>query len=262
MSPNHLDRYDGYQDYANAKGNVFVNQVNDDLTVIPAGDPACERQARRGQGRVLRFGPIAPGTDIGFDRERIVDTTRGWAFPRSSIRLAGDHNAMNVCAALALVSHWVRDDRRVAEVLGRFEGLPHRLAFVRELGGVRFYDDSKGTSVGAAVAAIRGLPEEKIVLVAGGRDKMGSYEPLCEALRERGRGAVLIGEAADRIAGALGGVVPIARAGSMDEAVHAARALAAPGDAVLLSPTCSSFDMFRDYKHRGDAFVDAVRALV
>lgn len=261
VSPNHLDRYDSYQGYVEAKGNLFVNQQGDDVAVVPAGDADCERQARRGRGRIVRFGALGDGVDLGHDRDHIVDRARGWSFDRSAIRLAGDHNAMNVAAAIALVAPWVGDREVVAGVLARFEGLPHRLAFVRELGGVRFYDDSKGTSVGAAVAAILGLHEEKIVLVAGGRDKMGSYEPLAAALRERGRAAVLIGEAADRIAGALDGVVPIARAGSMEEAVRAAQGLARPGDAVLLSPTCSSFDMFRDYKHRGDAFVDAVRGL-
>ncbi len=259
LSANHLDRYDGYQAYADAKGNLFVNQDGEDIAVIPTDDPDCERQARRGHGRIVRFGPLVG--DVTFDRDRILDLARGGSFDRSTIRLAGDHNAMNVCAALALVAPWVSDGEVVARVLATFQGLPHRLAFVREIGGVRFYDDSKGTSVGAAVAATRGLHEEKIVLVAGGRDKMGSYEPLAAALRERGRGAVLIGEAADRIASALEGVVPVARAASMEEAVAAARRLATAGDAVLLSPTCSSFDMFRDYKHRGDAFVDAVTAL-
>src|SRR5690606_11211868 len=153
-----------------------------------------------GRGRIVRFGPVeAADADVAFDRERIVDRRRGWSFDRRSIHLAGDHNAMNVCAAIALTAPWVGDPAVVASGLERFVGLPHRLAFVRELGGVRYYDDSKGRSVGAAVPAIRGLHEEAIVLVAGGRDKMGSYAPLADALRERGRGAVLIGEAADRI---------------------------------------------------------------
>jgi UDP-N-acetylmuramoylalanine--D-glutamate ligase len=259
LSPNHLDRYDGYQAYADAKGNLFANQRAEDVAVIPADDPDCERQARRGSGRIVRFGPL--NADITYDRDRIVDAARGWSFDRRHIRLAGDHNAMNVCAALALVSPWIERREPIDAVLAGFQGLPHRLAYVREVDGVRFYDDSKGTSVGAAVAAIRGLHEAKVVLVAGGRDKMGSYDPLVEALRDRGRGAVLIGEAADRLAASLDGAVPLARAASMEEAVHAARRLAQPGDAVLLSPACSSFDMFRDYKHRGDAFVDAVRAL-
>jgi UDP-N-acetylmuramoylalanine--D-glutamate ligase len=132
---------------------------------------------------------------------------------------------------------------------------------VSEVSGVRYYDDSKGTNVGAAVSAIRGLDERRVVLIAGGRDKRGDYAPLAAELREKGRALVLIGEAADRIAAAVGGAVETARASSMEQAVELASSLAQPTDAVLLSPACSSFDMFRDYKDRGDAFVRAVRAL-
>jgi UDP-N-acetylmuramoylalanine--D-glutamate ligase len=126
---------------------------------------------------------------------------------------------------------------------------------------VRYYDDSKGTNVGATIAAVRGLSEARVVLIAGGRDKLGAYAPLAQELARKGRAVVVIGEAADRIAGALRGAVETVRASSMDEAVRLASAAARPGDAVLLSPACSSFDMFRDYKHRGEAFVSAVKAL-
>ena len=262
LSPNHLDRYDGFEAYARAKGNLFVNQTSDDIAVVPSSDERCLREAMRGGARIVRFGSADDAScDFAFTATEIVDRTRGRSFPRSAIGLAGTHNAANVCAALALVSPFELSLGTIAEVLAGFRGLAHRIAFVAEVSGVRYYDDSKGTNVGASVAAIRGLAENKVVLVAGGRDKMGSYEPLTEALAERGRGAVLIGEAADRIAEALGDAVPIVRASSMNEAVERARDLAVAGDAVLLSPACSSFDMFRDYEHRGDAFVEAVHAL-
>jgi len=261
ITPNHLDRYDYFASYCNAKGNVFASQTGDDLSVIPANDLDCERQASRSGGRVVRIGELDKGVLVGFDRDRIVDGLGGGTYERSTIVLAGDHNAFNVCAALALVAPFGVSPEIAAAVLARFRGLPHRLALVRDVDGVRHYDDSKGTSVGAAVAAIRGLHEHKIVLIAGGRDKMGSYAPLFEALRERGRGAVLIGEAAPRLAAELAGACPLTRAESMEEAVRAAQVLAVPGDAVLLSPCCASFDMFRDYKHRGDAYVQAVHAL-
>ena len=132
---------------------------------------------------------------------------------------------------------------------------------MRERRRVRFYDDSKGTNVGASVTAVRGISEEKVVLIAGGRDKGGSYGPLVDALRERGRAAVLIGEAAGLIEAAIGDAVPVRTAASMAEAVALSAEHARPGDAVLLSPACSSFDMFRDYKDRGDAFVRAVMEL-
>jgi UDP-N-acetylmuramoylalanine--D-glutamate ligase len=130
---------------------------------------------------------------------------------------------------------------------------------VAEIDGVRYYDDSKGTNVGASVTALRGLGEARAVLIAGGRDKLGDYAPLVDALRDRGRALVLLGEAADRIARAAAGVLPIARAASMEEAVRTSREFALPGDAVLLSPACSSLDMFRSYAHRGDVFARAVK---
>ncbi len=183
------------------------------------------------------------------------------------LRISGRHNAANACAALGVAAAIGfggapfddGDDSWLARAVRGFEGLGHRTVLVAEIGGVRYYDDSKGTNVGASVTALRGLTEARAVLIAGGRDKLGDYAPLVDALREKGRALVLIGEAADRIEAAARGAVPVARAGSMEEAVRTARELALPGDAVLLSPACSSFDMFRDYKHRGDVFAQAVR---
>ena len=164
-----------------------------------------------------------------------------------------------MAAALAAVEKFDLDDLVIEEVLESFRGLPHRMVLVRSRGGVRWYDDSKGTNVGATVTAVRGVAEERVVLIAGGRDKGGSYQPLVAALREKGRAAVLIGEAAPLIRDAIGESLPVRMAGSMKDAVNLAATLAHPGDAVLLSPACSSFDMFRDYKERGDQFVAAVQ---
>lgn len=256
VSPDHLDRYPSEEAYADAKGNAFVRQTPDDVAVVPAGDDVCLRQAKRGQGRLVTFGP---GGDVSVRPDAIVDGAA--VYLRSEIRLQGGHNALNVAAALAAIRPFAIAPEIVREVLATFEGLAHRMAFVRARRGVRFYDDSKGTNVGAAVTAVRGIAEEKVVLVAGGRDKGGSYGPLVDALRERGRAAVLIGEAKDLIRDAVGDVVPVRTAATMDEAVALSAELARPGDAVLLSPACSSFDMFRDYKDRGDAFVRAVMEL-
>jgi UDP-N-acetylmuramoylalanine--D-glutamate ligase len=139
--------------------------------------------------------------------------------------------------------------------------LPHRLSHVATVGGVAFYDDSKATNVGAAVAAIDSLTEKQVVLIAGGKGKDGSYEPLVTALRQRGRAAVLIGEAAPVMAAALAGSVEVRHAPTLDAAVALARALAEPGDAVLLAPACASFDMFSSYADRGRRFVQAVQQL-
>jgi len=259
VTADHLDRYDDLDGYARAKGNAFLRQGEGDLAVIPTGDAICEAQARRGNGAQVRFG--GPGSDVEVTADAIVDHAAGARYPRAGVRLQGGHNALNVAASLAAVRPFGLASSLVSRVLASFEGLPHRMALVDDVAGVRFYDDSKGTNVGASVTAVRGIVEPRVVLIAGGRDKGGSYGPLVDALRDKGRAVVVIGEAAPIIRRAVGDVVPIRGAASMDEAVVTAAALATPGDAVLLSPACSSFDMFRDYKERGDAFVAAVRAL-
>jgi UDP-N-acetylmuramoylalanine--D-glutamate ligase len=157
----------------------------------------------------------------------------------------------------------------IQQALVDFRPLAHRMALVTELRGVRFYDDSKGTNVGAAVTALMGLTEARGVLIAGGRDKLGSYEPLVDALRKKGRALVLLGEAADKIAAAVADAfpelpaksLPVVRASDMQSAVKQAFELAQPGDAVLLSPACSSFDMFKSYADRGDRFANATLSL-
>lgn len=257
ISPDHLDRYSSEMEYAAAKGNAFVRQTEDDVAVVPVDDPVCLAEARRGRARVITFG--GQSADVRVTPDAIIDGSV--VYERRKISLEGGHNALNVAAALAAVRPFAIDPQVVADVLATFRGLPHRMAFVRELGGVRYYDDSKGTNVGATVTAIRGVREEKIVLIAGGRDKGGSYEPLALAVRDKGRAAVLIGESRELVRDAIGDAVPVHLASSMEEAVTIAADLAREGDAVVLSPACSSFDMFRDYKDRGDAFVRAVLAL-
>ncbi|HEX4448921.1 MAG TPA: UDP-N-acetylmuramoyl-L-alanine--D-glutamate ligase [Polyangiaceae bacterium] len=259
VTDDHLDRYAGFDAYARAKGNAFARQTADDWAVVPANDATCLRQARRGQGRVVSFGP---GGEVDVSADGVVDRRSGERFARADMALTGGHNALNVAAAIACVVPLGVEAATIRRVLRDFQGLPHRTALVAEIGGVRFYDDSKGTNVGATVTALEGLVEPRAVLIAGGRDKGGSYGPLADALARKGRAAVLLGESADAIARAIGDRLPVRRAATMDEAVVAARGLAVPGDAVLLSPACSSFDMFRDYKHRGDEFVRAVTALV
>ena len=259
VSDDHLDRYPDFAAYVHAKGNMFERQTASDLAVIPYGDDACLAQARRGKARVVTFG--GPGATLVVDATHVTDTRDGERYARDSFRLRGAHNAANVAAALAAVRELGVPAAVVREVLASFGGLPHRMELVRERAGVTYYDDSKGTNVGAVVTAIDGLDEARCVLVAGGRDKDGSYAPLVSALGRKGRAAVLLGEATERIAEAVGVTIPVRRAGSIEEAVALAADLAEPGDAVLLSPACSSFDMFRDYKERGDRFAAAVRAL-
>ncbi len=258
VTDDHLDRYSSFEAYARAKGNAFLGQTERDWAIVPFGDAVCAREARRGRGRMLTFGP---GGTLDVTDTEIADRISGDCFSRAELQLSGAHNAMNVAAALACIRPFHGAPEASRRVLAEFRGLPHRTALVAELGGVRFYDDSKGTNVGAAVTALEGLREPRVVLIAGGRDKGGAYEPLVLALERKGRAAVLLGEASDAIAMAIGERVPVRRAVTMEEAVRLGARLARPGDAVLLSPACSSFDMFRDYKHRGDEFARIVRAL-
>ena len=254
ISEDHLDRYRDYAAYAEAKGNPFAHMTADDVAVIPMGDEACAAQAARGGARVVHFA-LEP------DSGDMVDAA-GRRWPRSLLRLRGTHNVANACAAIAVASVFDVSDDAIRNGLRSFDGLPHRSVLVADEGGIRWYDDSKATNVGAAVAALRGLEEPRAVLIAGGRDKHGAYDALVSALADRGRALVVLGEGADRIAEAADGVVPIVRAESIDEAVHQASQLAQAGDAVLLSPACSSFDMFRSYAARGDAFEHAVTTLL
>jgi len=258
VTDDHLDRYASFDDYARAKGNAFRRQTGDDWAVVPAGDAMCRREAGRGRARLVTFGP---GGVLDVTDDAVVDRRTDDRFARGEMALTGGHNALNVAAAVACVRPFGVTADTVRRVLREFRGLPHRTALVAEVRGVRFYDDSKGTNVGAAVTALDGLREPRAVLIAGGRDKGGSYGPLVDALGRKGRAAVLLGEAADAIARAVGDRVPVRRATTMEEAVRVGASLAQHGDAVLLSPACSSFDMFRDYKHRGDEFVRAVRVL-
>jgi UDP-N-acetylmuramoylalanine--D-glutamate ligase len=259
ITEDHLDRYASFQDYADTKGNAFAAQSPDDLALIPEGDYECRRQARRGAAPILEIG--GAGADYAVIDQTIVEQTSEQRFELDGTRLHGRHNHENAAFAIAAARALGAAAPAIQQALLEFRPLAHRMALVTEARGVRFYDDSTGTNVGAAVTAVLGLREARGVLIAGGRDKLGSYEPLVEALRKKGRAVVLIGEAADKIAAALGDALPVVRARDMSSAVKRAFELAEPGDAVLLSPACSSFDMFKSYADRGDRFTEAALSL-
>ena len=253
ITDDHLDRYPSFDAYANAKGNPFATMTYPDVAVVPNRDARCMQQARRGQARIVTFGtaPAEHLADVVGGERCLEHRLFGYSFSKDILKIRGRHNIENACAAIAIAADLGVSSNAIERALATFEGLSHRTVLVEEVSGVRYYDDSKGTNVGASVAALRGLAENRAVLIAGGRDKLGDYAPLVRALSEKGRALVLLGEAADRIEESAHGVVPIARAKSMEDAVRIAQELAQPGDAVLLSPACSSFDMFRDYKDSG-----------
>jgi UDP-N-acetylmuramoylalanine--D-glutamate ligase len=269
LSPDHIDRHGCFAAYAAAKARVLhgaaVAVLNrDDAAVAALADGLAVGQ------RVVWFGLGAPrgASDFGLvDRDGALHLARGneALLPASALRLPGRHNIANALAALALVDALGVPLDKTLPALAAFTGLPHRTQFVAEHAGIAWYDDSKGTNVGATLAAIAGLaptrPSGRLVLILGGQGKGQEFAPLRAALAAHGRGAVLIGEAADAIAAAIGDAVPCQRAADMSGAVTAAAALARPGDGVLLSPACASFDMFSGYAARGAAFACAVQAL-
>jgi UDP-N-acetylmuramoylalanine--D-glutamate ligase len=265
VTPDHLDRYPDMEAYAAVKARIFAAQHAADFAVINVDDPIVVRHTERVPSRRLGFS-VARRLPEGawLDGDELVvrlPGARPEAYPATLPALLGRHNQANALAALLAARLGGATHAEATRALGEFRSLPHRMELVAEAEGIAYYDDSKGTNVGAVVAALDGFPRP-VVLIAGGRDKGGEYAPLAEALGRVGRGAVLIGQAAAKIEEALRPVLPVERAGSMDEAVARARAMAARGDAVVLSPACSSFDMFRDYAHRAEAFRGAIERLL
>ena len=258
ITEDHLDRYDSFLNYAEAKGNCFQNQGPSDVAVIPVGDKLCEQQARRGRGKVVTFGLDG---DYAVEGKSVVERLTNTRFDLTRSDLHGRHNHENAAAAIAMGRAMGVTVDDITEGLRRFRALPHRMALVGRYRNVAFYDDSKATNVGAAVTALRGLTEEKGVLIAGGRDKHGSYDELIAAIEEKARAVVVLGEAAERLSQAIGRRVPIEVARTIQGAVVRAFRMARPGDAVLLSPACSSLDMFKNYSERGERFTEAVESL-
>jgi UDP-N-acetylmuramoylalanine--D-glutamate ligase len=262
LTEDHLDRYDGMADYAAAKARVFAGGG---AQVLNRDDRWSMGMARTGRS-LLTFGGGAPRaeTEWGIRAERGANVLARGARPLmavSDLPLAGLHNAANALAAHALAVSIGAPDEALARALRSFRGLPHRMQQVAEHEGVIFLDDSKGTNVGATVAALAGLTQP-VVLIAGGDGKGQNFAPLAPAVKARARAVVLIGRDADRLAQAIAGSgVPVERAAGMEEAVQAAFRASRAGDAVLLSPACASYDMFRNYAHRGDVFSAAVRRL-
>ena len=263
VTEDHMDRYTGMSAYAAAKARVFHGAG---VQVLNREDDWSRNMALPGRP-VVSFGTDQPATaeDFGlmqaagnvalaYGDTRLMDV--------SEMHLAGLHNAANALAALALCRAIGLDFQPLLATLRQFKGLPHRVEWVAEKNDVAFYDDSKGTNVGATCAALAGLPR-KVVLIAGGDGKGQDFSPLREPVTQNARAVVLIGRDAPKIGAALegAGVALIQAGSSMEEAVQKAYAAARPGDAVLLSPACASFDMFRNYAHRAQVFVAAVHAL-
>ncbi len=257
VSEDHLDRYPGMEAYAAAKARIFSGRG---VQVLNRDDARVMAMAIAGR-RQVSFGlQAAAGDDFGLSEGNLCRGSER-LMAVAELPLAGLHNAANALAALALTTSIGLPEAGLLQGLRQFKGLPHRVEFVDEIDGVRFYDDSKGTNVGATEAALHGM-ERKVVVILGGDGKGQDFAPLKKAVAANARAVVLIGRDAPLIEKAIAGAgVPLEKAATMEAAVKLAFELAGEGDAVLLSPACASFDMFRNYAHRAEVFVRAVRAL-
>lgn len=261
VTPDHMDRYGTIEDYAAAKARIFARC---DTAVINLDDPLVVAMPGPGQRR-LGFSLRA---SIGADYAVVTGVDSKWWLSRrgepllavSAMKITGLHNAANALAALALGEALGLPLEVMLAELKEFPGLPHRAQWVADVGGVTYVNDSKGTNVGATLAAVEGM-SGPLVIIAGGDGKNQDFSPLRDAFRGKVRHTVLIGRDAPAIARVLEGVCTIEQAATLQDAVRASAKAAKPGDTVLLSPACASLDMFRDYTHRGAVFTQAVKEL-
>jgi UDP-N-acetylmuramoylalanine--D-glutamate ligase len=264
ISPDHLDRYEDYQDYVRSKERIFLNQGPGQILIINDDDPYLKDLRPKNGPIVYRYGIEQEHVRHGFLRnETIVVRLPGEGertFDLNQFTLPGAHNRANLMAAI-LASTWLHiPGPAIQEGIDQFQGLPHRIQFVDTIHGVAFYDDSKATNIDAVIRSIRSF-SRPVILIAGGRHKGSDYLPLVKAAKGRVKGAVFMGEASNLLANAFNAKIPWSQVRSLDDAVNRAYDGAQEGDVVLLAPACSSFDMFRNYQHRGMAFQEAVRRL-
>jgi UDP-N-acetylmuramoylalanine--D-glutamate ligase len=262
VTPDHMDRYPSFDAYAAAKYRIFRNQTPRDVAIVNAGE---RRAAARDSGaRVWRFSSsqkVEQGAYLDGDQLVLCLDGQERRIPRASLRLEGTANVENALAAWLAARAAGVDDVSVQIAFGAFAGLPHRMVLVRELDGVRWINDSKGTNVDATLKSLESFPPASVLLILGGKDKAGEFERMRELVAEKTRAVITIGKAAERIAEALDGAATIVAMGDMQHAVEWARANAKEGETVLLSPACASFDQYRNFEHRGEHFEELVRRL-
>jgi UDP-N-acetylmuramoylalanine--D-glutamate ligase len=267
VTPNHMDRYESFTDYAAAKHRIFMNQVPGDVAILNADDEVVSSWAGGLRAHVVKFsvrqqldeGLFLRGDDIvsrSRNRERILQS-------RNEMNLRGLHNVENVLAGLAAGLACGAAPESMRETVRHFRPVEHRLEFVRELESVKFYNDSKATSVDATLKALEAFSDDpgKVILILGGRGKKAPYAPLVDLITRKVTKLILIGEDAETIEKELGSYVPNERAADMSDAVTKAFTAAKAGDVVLLAPACASFDMFDSFEHRGKVFKEAVNKM-
>lgn len=263
ITEDHLDRYETYQEYIDAKMHMFDRQTDADFAVLNLDDPLVAAATSRIRARIVPASRLQVLEQGVFYRDGVI--TFRWegreeVFPTAGFRLQGVHNLDNIMAALASTLLLGCSAECALAAVNAFKGLPHRMEYVCTVNGAAWYEDSKGTNVGSVVKSLESFPGS-ITLIAGGKDKGGDYQPLADLVRERVSHLILLGEAKERINAALGSLTDTRLVGSLEEAVQVSHQVTQPGGVVLFSPACSSFDMFTNYKERGERFQALAREL-
>ncbi|NIS38133.1 UDP-N-acetylmuramoyl-L-alanine--D-glutamate ligase, partial [Candidatus Saccharibacteria bacterium] len=264
LSPNHLDRYPGFEAYAEAKMRILNNMNELDLLIYNADDPLLCQRIEEVKPQKIPFSIQQTNFETGaywkdnniYIHWKNMDS----CIPMPHPHLRGPHNRYNMLVAALIAAIWNIPIKTIRETIENFPGIEHRLENSGIIDGVKYVNDSKATSVDSLRWALQSF-DEKIVLIAGGKDKGGEYSEVDKLLKEKVRAVMVIGQAALRMKEAWSGVVPVYSANDLDEAVKKSSALAQADDVVLLSPACSSFDMFRDYEQRGNRFKEIVRQI-
>lgn len=261
VTEDHLDRYPSFKDYVRAKMRILRDQTSRDWVVYNQDDPTLLPYLRKSRARKVPFSRTRhPAEGLFYHSGGVA---RRWKtvfedYPLEKVPLTGLHNVENIMASIGAARLCEVSPESIRKSLIAFEGLPHRMQLVRELRGVRYYDDSKGTNVDAVLKSIAGFGDRKVLLIAGGRDKKSHFSRLRSVVSQKVKKLLLIGEASHKIAEALKGSAEIEEVGTLQAAIEKAAQIARSGDAVVLSPACASFDQFKNYEDRGDQFKEFV----
>jgi len=262
ITEDHLDRYDSFEDYAETKNNIFKNQKNSDVAIINIEDKLAAKMSENIKTDVLFFSTKNKLKNGSYYKDgfHFMKGSEKIRIDEEGIPLQGEHNRENILAAVSAAGICNLSYENITKALHTFKGLSHRMEFVDCINGINFFDDSKATNVGACLKSISSITPP-IILIAGGKDKGGSYLPLTNEIKKNVREIILIGEAQNRIKKELSATVPMTSTTTLEEAVTEAFSRAKKGCSILLSPACSSFDMFESYIHRGNIFKTAVNKL-
>jgi UDP-N-acetylmuramoylalanine--D-glutamate ligase len=264
VTADHINYHGSFDMYMKVKSRIFARQSKDEFAILNADDPALQGLIPDIRARLALFSSVRELPEGMFLRNNeMIFQLRGFAretYPLSIIKLPGLHNVENVMAAIMVARFCGVEQESIKSCVAAFRGLPHRLEFAGEKNAVKFYDDSKGTNVGSVIRALETFPAA-VILLLGGRDKDGDFDALKTILPRKAKKVILFGEARERIDSLIGNSVEKIKKPNLGDAIREAYKSAAPGDIVLLSPGCASFDEFRDYKERGEFFKQAVRNL-